>query len=140
MITTKERPPATPEVAQRADTGSWLTERISADTAVLMAATWYVLFMIGSALEPRPTGPTPAWVTALSLVFFGGLAVMAAGLIARRRWGLVASLGTAGLFMAFSIACPVSDHHGLAAWWFGQFACTLALVGASVFALTRPRA
>jgi hypothetical protein len=129
--TTVDAPPARP------DTRAWLGERISTEAAVLMGATWYVLFMIGSTLEPRAAEPTPAWATALSLVFLSSLAVTAAGLLARRRWGLLASLAGAGIFMAFSIACPVSGHHAFAAWWFGQLACAVALVGASVFALRR---
>ena len=145
MITTEERPTLTEELPaavqeQPKDTRSWLVDRVSPETAVLMGATWYVLFMIGSALEPEATGATPGWVNALSYVFLAGLVVMAAGLIARRRWGLVASLATAGLFVAFSVACPISGHHGFAAWWYGQMACSLGLVGASAFALTRASA
>jgi hypothetical protein len=129
--TTPAAPPARP------DTRAWLSERISTEAAVVMGATWYVLFLIGSTLEPRAAEPTPAWASALSLVFLGSLAITAAGLLARRRWGLLASLAAAGIFTAFSIACPVSGHHAYAAWWFGQMACALALVGVSVYGLRR---
>ena len=146
MIATEERTvsgvQAVPEApaGQTTEPGTWLTERITTETSVLLAAAWYVLFMIGSALEPEATGATPGWVNALSFVFLGGLVVMVAGLIARRRWGVLVSLATAGLFTAFSVACPISSHHGLAAWWFGQMACALGLVAASGYALTRARA
>jgi hypothetical protein len=140
MISTEERAPTTTVAAERPDTRSWLTERVSTEIAAIMGATWYVLFMIGTGLEPRATGPDPAWAVALSFVFLGVLAITAAGLLARRRWGLLASLGAAGIYTAFSVACPISGHHGLAAWWFGQMACALGLVGASAFALTRARA
>ncbi|MBA2325271.1 MAG: hypothetical protein H0V95_01345 [Actinobacteria bacterium] len=140
MISTEERVTTTTVVAERPDTRSWLAERISTEAAVLIGATWYVLFLIATGLEPRPTAPAPTWSVALSMVFLATLAITAGGLLARRRWGLLASLGAAGLFTAFSVACPISDHHGLAAWWFGQMACALALVGVSAFALARARA
>lgn len=143
MIDTDERAPATTPAttvpAERPETRSWLAERVSTETAVLMGATWYVLFMIGTGLEPRAAGPDPAWAVVLSVVFLGVLAITAAGLLARRRWGLLASLGAAGIYTAFSVACPISGHHGLAAWWFGQMACAVILVAASALALARAR-
>jgi hypothetical protein len=72
--------------------------------------------------------------------FFGFLAVMAVGLLARRRWGVLAGLGAAGIFTALAVACPTSGHHAIAPWWFGQIACALGLVAASAVALLRPAA
>jgi len=138
--TTEESAVASTPAPVPTDTRSWLAERVSSETAALLGATWYVLFMIGTALEPRIAEPQPGWLAALGFVFFGVLAVAAAGLLARRRWGVLASLGGAGIFTAFSVACPVSGHHPLAVWWFGQMACALGLVAASVFALRRPAA
>ncbi len=141
MISTEERAPAsTIAPAARPATPTWLAERISVDVAVMMGATWYVMLLIARGLEPQPAGPDPSWAVALSFVFLAALVLTAAGLLARRRWGLLASLGAGGILMAFSIACPVSGHHGFGAWWFGQMACALGLVGASAFALTRARA
>lgn len=140
MIATKERaaePIAVPEIT---DTRSWLQERISTETAVMLAATWYVLFVIGTALEPSVATPTPGWLVAVSIGFFSVLAVMAVGLFARRRWGVLAGLGAAGIFTALAVACPTSGHHAIAPWWFGQMACALGLVVASVVALRRPAA
>lgn len=144
MISTEERvvttTSSTTEPAERPDTRTWLTERISADVGVMIAATWYVLFMIATGLEPRAAGPAPTWSVVLSIAFFATLAVMAGGLLARRRWGLLASLGAAGIFTAFSVACPITGHHGFGAWWYGQMACSVALIGVSGFALARARA
>jgi hypothetical protein len=147
MIDQEIRPAAptpAPSVAdapvRRPDTRTWLRERISTETAALMAATWWVLFLIATGLEPQATGGEPVWAASVSFVFLGLLAVTAAGLFARRRWGLLASLGAAGLFTALSVACPTTGHHPIGAWWFGQMACVLALVGASAFALRRPPA
>jgi hypothetical protein len=124
----------------RSDTRSWLAERISTETGVLLAATWYVLFVIGSALEPQSHAATPVWAIALSVVLFAVMAVMAVGLLVRRRWGVLASLGAGGLFTAAAVACPTTGHHPMGPWWFGQMACALGLVGASMFALRRPAA
>jgi hypothetical protein len=148
MITTEqetrqappEPAPVAAPVATRPDTRTWLAERISTETAVLMGATWYVLFLVATGLEPQATGAEPAWAAALSYVFLGLLAVTAVGLAARRRWGLLASLGAAGLFTAFAVACPTTGHHPVGAWWFGQMACVFALVAASAYALRRPSA
>jgi hypothetical protein len=140
MIATKERaaePVAAPEIA---DTRSWLQERITTETGVLLAATWYVLFTIGTALEPSVATPTPGWLVAVSIAFFSVLAVMAVGLLARRRWGVLAGLGAASMFTALAVACPTSGHHAIAPWWFGQMACALGLVAASAIALLRPAA
>jgi hypothetical protein len=140
---TEREPDAAPiaaPMASRTDTRTWLAERISTETAVLMAATWYVLFLVATGLEPHASGAEPAWAAALSYVFLGLLAVTAVGLAARRRWGLLASVGAAGLFTAFAVACPTTGHHPVGAWWFGQMACVLALVGASAYALRRPAA
>jgi hypothetical protein len=137
---TSPAPDTAATTATRPDTRTWLRERISAETAALMGATWWVLFLIATGLEPEATGGEPVWAASVSFVFLGLLAVTAVGLVARRRWGLLASLGAAGLFTALSVACPTTGHHPVGAWWFGQMACVLGLVGASAYALRRPAA
>lgn len=71
----------------------------------------------------------------LGVAFMGLLAATATGLVMQRRWGLVVSLAAAGFFTALSVACPLSGHNPFGAWWFGQMACALGMVGASVAAL-----
>ena len=66
------------------------------------------------------------------------VATMVTGMVMQRRLGLVVSLGAAGFFTALSVACPVSGHHPFGAWWFGQMACALGLVGFSAYRLGRP--
>ena len=63
---------------------------------------------------------------------------MVAGLVMRRRWGLLRGPSASLLFTAESIACPLTGHHHFGTWWYTQMACTLAsLVGISLFALRR---
>ena len=46
------------------------------------------------------------------------------------------SVAAAGFFTALSVACPVSGHHPFGAWWFGQMACAVGMLGGSVVALS----
>lgn len=132
-------PPATRLAAtpRALDNGSWLQQRISTAAAALMGAAWWWIYILAVSVEPTSHHEEPAITVVLSYAMLAGLLVMAAGLIARRRWGLVASLGTAGLLSALVIACPTTGHHTIGAWWFLQVACAGALVGGSVFALRR---
>lgn len=132
--------PAAPAAPERLETREWLATRISRNVAVTVAVAWYVLFLVGVSLEPEATHPEamPEWIgIGVEVVLLSFLAVMVAGLAARRRWGLVASMGAATIFVAASVACPVSGHHGFGAWWYGQMACALGLVAVSVAALRR---
>jgi peptidoglycan/LPS O-acetylase OafA/YrhL len=118
-----------------ADTRAWLQERIDGRLAAGVAVAWFVLLQVAMALEPVTHRPEPSFGIVLELVMWLLLATMVAGLVMQRRWGLVSSLGAAGFLTALSIACPVSGHHPFGAWWFGQMACVLALVGISMVAL-----
>ena len=120
------------------DTKTWLRERIDGRVAIGLAVTWLVLFEIAVALEPATDKPEPAFGVLLELTAWVLLATMVTGLVMQRRFGFVASLGAAGFLTALSVACPVSGHHPFGAWWYGQMACTLGLVAASVFALRFP--
>jgi hypothetical protein len=137
---TEERRPTTPDAAPRPDTRAWLRERISGDLAVFVGVAWYVLFFVAIALEPEPARPDafPVWLSAtIEATLLGLIGLMAAGLLLRRRWGLVASMGAATLFVGLSVACPVSGHHGFGGWWFAQMACAIGLVAVSGGALRR---
>jgi hypothetical protein len=39
--------------------------------------------------------------------------------------------------LGFTVTCPVSGHHTFGAWWYGQMALTLAMLGVSLAALGR---
>jgi hypothetical protein len=131
---------ATDVDSTRPDTREWLGQRISGEVGILVGVAWYVLFSIAVALEPAATQPEafPTWLAvAIEVALLGLLGVMAVGLVARRRVGLVASLGAAALFLAMVVACPVSGHHSFGAWWYGQMACAIGLVAITGAALRR---
>jgi hypothetical protein len=110
-------------------------DRIPAETSVALGVAWFVCYSIGSALEPHTAHPMPVIGVVLGVALLVGILTTAVGLTARRRWGLTASLGSAALLVASSVACPTTGHHGLGLWWAGQMAVSLALVVASVVAL-----
>jgi hypothetical protein len=117
------------------DTRVWLQERIDGRIAAGVGIAWLVAYQMAASLEPVTHQPEPWYGVALGVAFLGLIAATAAGLTAQRRWGLVVSVAAAGFFTALSVACPVSGHHPFGAWWFGQMACALAMLGGSVAAL-----
>jgi hypothetical protein len=125
------------EAAEPVSTRAWLGERIDGASGVLVAASFFVLFSIGAALEPRTSAPVPVIGVVLSVAFFTVLGLMTAGLLARRRWGLVAAVGAGVLLTAMSVACPTAGHHAFGLWWVGQMACALAMVAIGAVALLR---
>jgi peptidoglycan/LPS O-acetylase OafA/YrhL len=148
--TTEERPGTTIDeraerderdvVATRPETREWLGQQVSGTLALVVGVSWYVLFSLAVALEPAADNPDaiPAWLAgAIDFTLLGLLAVTAAGLITRRRFGLVAALGGAALFLAMAVACPVSGHHTFGTWWYGQMACAIGLVAITGSALRR---
>jgi hypothetical protein len=142
MLDTREAPSQAPQTerAARPDTRSWLQERVAPRWSYGLLAGWYGLFILAQALQPEPTTEHGllAWIgAALAVVFAAALVATAIGLAVRQRWGLVASVGTAGLLFADSIACPLTGHHELGAFVFVQALAAVALAGTSIRALLR---
>jgi hypothetical protein len=122
--------------AGAASTRAWLHERIDGRLAAGVGIAWFVAYEVAGSLEPVTHQPEPWYGVALGVAFLALIAATAAGLIMQRRWGLVVSVAAAGFFTALSVACPVSGHHPFGAWWFGQMACALGMMGGSVAALS----
>jgi hypothetical protein len=128
------------ERAPRSDTRSWLQDEVTGRWAFGLLGGWYALFLLARYLEPEPHDVSAVleWVgIAFTVVFTAALLVAGIGLAMRRRWGLVASLGAAGLLVADSIACPMTGHHHFGAWVVVQVVGSVALAGASIRALRR---
>jgi hypothetical protein len=135
--TAPEHVPAVPTHTRLTDTRTWLMERIDGRVGAVVALAWFVLTQIAIELEPRAQFELPLISVVLVISMNALVITMAAGLVMRRRWGLLAALGTSLLFTAESIACPLTGHHHFGSWWYAQMACALALVGISAFALRR---
>jgi hypothetical protein len=123
--------------AAAASTVAVASDRVSDATAIGLVVAWFVGYALSGELEPQTAHPMPVIGVVLGVAFLAGLLVTAGGLIARRRWGLVASLWTSGLFLAATVACPTTGHHGFGLWWVGQLALSFGLVAASVVAFRR---
>ena len=67
--------------------------------------------------------------------FLGTVLAMVAGFTGRSRLGALASFAGAGVFLTMVVACPVTGHHAIGAWWYAQVAGTAAVGTASVAAL-----
>ena len=119
------------------ETGEWLQARIPGAMAATVGVSWYVLFALGSAVEPETSNAVPVIGVVLGVALLGAMLTMGVGLAACRRWGLVAALGASGLLLASAVACPTTGHHTIGTWWFFQMAFSFAAVGVSVFALRR---
>jgi len=117
------------------ETREWLQDRIDGRLAAGIGIGWLVAYQVAMALEPVTHEPEPWYGVVLGVTFLAMIAAMATGLVMQRRWGIVASVAAAGFFTALSVACPVSGHHPFGAWWFGQMACALGMLGGSVAAL-----
>jgi hypothetical protein len=128
------------EASRALDNRAWLLGRIDGRLAAAVGIGWYVLFGIGTALEPAPSNPqaVPAWIeTAVSAVLLATFAAMIPGLLARRRWGVLAAVAAGVVYVAATIACPTTGHHEFGLWWLGEMACASTLLAGSVYALRR---
>ena len=125
------RPPEAPS------TKAWLQDRINVWAALAVGVSWFVLTPLAAAFEPATDQSEPLLGVLLGISMDVLFLVMLVGLATRRRWGLVASLGGAGLFTAMVVACPTSGHHQFGMWWFGELACAFALIAITVAALRR---
>ena len=130
--------PAPASAPQRfTDTRTWLADRIDGRVAAAVGISWYLITEIIVALEPRSQFELPLISVILTLSMWSLVVAMVAGLVMRRRWGLLAAVASSVLLTAEAIACPLTGHHHFGTWWYGQMACALALVGITVFALRR---
>ena len=111
------------------------TPRISEQVSAALGIMWVIGYLAVGALEPATHHELPVIAIVLTVAFHLALLATAVGLIARRRWGITASLGASAVFLAGTVACPTTGHHSIGVWWLGQMVVSLALVAASVVAL-----
>ena len=112
---------------------------ISGRWAAIGATAWVVLLGIGIAVEPPPANPNAVdpWFVDLGMVLLTTVAGAFVGFWLRQRWSLAASLLASGLLVVSTVACPVSGHHILGAWWVVQLGCGLGLAATSILGLRR---
>ncbi len=121
-----------------APTRGRLEDCVPAAWALAGAIGWLLLLGIALAIQPQPSDPTavPSPVDALlTIVLAVTISGTTLGLAIRRRAGFAASLAGAGALLAAVLLCPVSGHHEIGAWWYGQLACVGGLVALSTAGL-----
>jgi hypothetical protein len=96
--------------------------------------------VLSIALEPAPAdpnAPVPVIVSLASIALFAALVATAVAAGIRHPSAAIGGVVTGLVALGFTISCPVSGHHTFGAWWFGQMALTVAMLGVSLAALGR---
>lgn len=113
--------------------------RLPAAWAAVLGIGWPVALVVGALLEPAPADAQAGRGVATQLVVLtvwtllaGTVVTAARRLPAAARWAGLLGVGMLGL----AVACPVTGHHAVGGWWFGQLAITAAMLGAA-FAAAR---
>ena len=114
--------------------------------ALTVGAGWPLLLVAITALAPEPADPhaVPTLVdSALFLAVIVGMCGTIVATVARQHKALVWSTGLGIVWVATTIACPLSGHHDAVGWqWYTELASSsslllLSLVGIRL--LLRPR-
>jgi hypothetical protein len=108
--------------------------------AGILGFGWPLALVIGGALQPAPAhpeAPVPVLVLLPELALFAALVATAVAAGNRHPSAAIAGVVTGILALAFTVMCPVTGHHTFGAWWFGEMALTLAMLGISLAALGR---
>jgi hypothetical protein len=116
------------------------SDRLAPVWAGILGFGWPLAIVISIALEPAPADPDAAVPVVVSLASMGLFAALVATAVAagnRQPSAAIAGLVTGLLALGFTVSCPVSGHHTFGAWWFGQLALTLGMLGVSFAALGR---
>jgi hypothetical protein len=100
------------------------------------------LSVFGDLLAPTPDGPRPepsGWVALLAAGYVTVLLAALAGFALGRRWALGPALAFGALYALDVALCPVTGHHQIGAWWYGQAAvgAVLLLLPAAALVGTR---
>lgn len=108
--------------------------------AAVLGIGWPLVVAASLALEPAPANPeapVPLAVELAGLALFVALitTVVAAGI--RRRAAAVTGAAFGVGSLAFAVLCPVTGHHALGLWWFGEVGLVAGMLGLSLAALGR---
>jgi hypothetical protein len=123
-----------------ADESRPATDRLTPTWAGILGFGWPLAIVASIALEPAPADPEAAVPIVVSLASMGLFAALVATAVAagnRHPSAAVGGVVTGFIALGFTVTCPVSGHHTFGAWWFGQMALTLAMLGVSLAALGR---
>jgi hypothetical protein len=123
-----------------ADESGPVANRLTPTWAGILGFGWPLAIVITIALEPAPADPEaaiPLVVSLASMALFAALVATAVAAGSRHPSAAIGAVVTGLLALGFTVSCPVSGHHTFGAWWFGQMALTLPMLGVSLAALGR---
>ncbi len=105
--------------------------------ALAVGAGWPLLLVVMTALAPEPADPNAVPTLVDSAVFVAGMVGLfgtIATAVARQSKALVWSTGLGVLWVATTIACPLTGHHDAVGWqWYTELASSTSLL---LFSLT----
>jgi hypothetical protein len=116
---------------------------MSLSWGIALVVAWVVVMAVGLAVEPAPANPDAGIPLAIDLLSVAQMSmwwVMLVGILQRRRFTAAASLAGAGVLLVMAVACPVSGHHVIGAWWGVQMVAVGSLIAVSGKALRASRA
>ena len=127
MTLTAQRSEASPTKVRQ------LNDVIPLRVALAVGVLWIALIGLIFSITPAPVGDPSTFAVTVSVLFELALIGTLAGLVAMRRWGLLASMGAAVVMLAAAALCSVGGHTG--AWLVAQYvaAATLFVVGRAAF-------
>ena len=111
-----------------------------------VGAGWPLLLVVMTALAPAPVDPNavPAFVdSAVFVAVIVGVLGTVVAAVARQPRALVWSTGLGVVWVAATIACPLSGHHDAVGWqWYAELVSSSSLLLVSLIGirlLLRPR-
>jgi hypothetical protein len=114
--------------------------------ALAVGAGWPLLLVVMTAVAPEPADPNAVPTLVDSAVFVAvmvGLFGTIVAAVARQSRALVWSTGLGVVWVATTIACPLSGHHDAVGWqWYTELASSSSLLLfslAGIGLLLRPR-
>ena len=90
-----------------------------------LGVLWGVLLALVFSIAPAPVDDPSVLAVTVSVLFELGLVATLAGLVAMRRWGLLASMGAAVVMLSAAALCSLGGHTG--AWLVAQYVAAAAL-------------
>ncbi len=131
MTLTRTRPE--PTTAPTATPARTLNDVIPVGVALAVGILWVAMLGFVFSITPAPEGEPSAFAVTVSVIFELALIATLAGLVALRRWGLLASVGAAGIMLGMAALCSLGGHTG--GWLVAQYVAsgTLLVAGRAAY-------
>lgn len=108
--------------------------------AYVALAAWWALLIAMQSVIPEPADPEAfdAVEQLLATVFTLGIVATTLLLASLARVGAWVAAGTGGALTLLAIACPVTGHHELAAWWVTYTGAAAGMTAVGLWAARGP--